>query len=44
MKMIKLKVTINTVKHVNKGCPREIQIMVFIDKWSLFGDFNLFNQ
>ena len=26
-----------TVKPVHKGHPREIQNMVFIDKWSLFG-------
>ena len=36
---------INTVKPVNKGHPRERQTMVFIDKWSLFGDyFVLFYQ
>ena len=31
--------TINIVKPVNKGHPRERQNMVFIDKWSLFGDY-----
>ena len=29
----------STVKPVNKGHPREIQRMVFIDKWSLFGGY-----
>ena len=34
-----------SVKPVNKGYPRERQIMAFIDKWSLFGGFFvLFNQ
>ena len=34
-----------TVKPVNKGHLREIKIMVFIDKWSLYGGFFiLFNQ
>ena len=33
------------VKPVNKGPAREKQILVFIDKWSLFGGFCvLFNQ
>ena len=31
-----------TVKPVNKEHPREIQIMVFIDKWSLFWRFLYF--
>ena len=34
-----------TVKPVNKGHPREIQNVVFIEKWSLFGGcFVLFYQ
>ena len=36
---------VGTVKPVNKGHPRERQNMVFIDKWSVFGDyFVLFYQ
>ena len=35
----------NTVKPVNKSHPRERHIMVFIDKWPLFGGYIiLFNQ
>ena len=34
-----LQFIINTIKPLNKGHPRERQIMVFIDKWSLFGGY-----
>ena len=39
------QVLTTTVKPVNKGYPREILHMVFIDRWSLFGgNFVLFCQ
>ena len=32
-----IELQIYTVKYVHKGHPRELQIMYFIDNWSVFG-------